>query len=119
MNIIESVMISIPEAKALLEARIKEGNVIDLQNITYKQFSEFSKFDVDRAKLVIETLKNKFKLSHEIVVQIVNICPETAEELRTLIPPEKLLSKDDISQILKLLDENRLKSQETSLQSTG
>ncbi|MGB9729384.1 MAG: hypothetical protein ACP5GU_06290 [Thermoprotei archaeon] len=119
MNIIESTIISIPEAKALLEARIKEGNAIDLQNITYKNLSEFSKFDVEKAKLIVETLKNKFKLSHETAVQIVNICPETVEELRTLIPPEKLLSKDEITQILKLLNENKLKSQETSLQSTG
>lgn len=118
MNIIESTIISIPEAKALLEARIKEGNVIDLQNITYKQLSEFSKFDAEKAKIIIETLKDKFKLSHETAVQIVNICPETAEEIRALIPPEKLLSKDDIAQILKLLDENKLKPQETSFQSS-
>ncbi len=109
MNLIESTIISIPEAKALLEARIKEGNVIDLQSITFKQLSEFSKFDQEKAKLVIETLKSKFRFSHETAVQIVNICPETSEELRILLPPEKILSKEEISEILKLIDENRLK----------
>lgn len=114
MNLIESTIISIPEAKALLEARIKEGNVIDIQNITLKQLSEFSRFDVEKVKLVIDTLKTKFKLSHETAVQIVNICPETPEELRILLPPEKVFSKEDITEILKLIDENRLKESSSS-----
>jgi DNA-directed RNA polymerase subunit F len=109
MNLIESTIISIPEAKLLLEARIKEGNIIDIQNITLKQLSEFSRFDAEKAKLVIEILKTKFKLSHETAIQIVNICPETPEELRILIPPEKTFSKEEIAEILKLIDENRLK----------
>lgn len=105
MKILESSRLSIPEAKKILEERMAKGDVNPSQRSVYDYLSKYSKISVENALEVISTLKKEFDFDDFTCIQIVNIMPETVEELRTLLPKDRYISGEEAKRILEILKE--------------
>lgn len=96
--------ITIAQAKRILESK-KEMN--ELQRRTLDYASKFTKMDPDSTEDLANELIKKFELERNIVVQIVNCMPESAEEVRTFLGRERILPSAHLKKILELLNEYR------------
>lgn len=109
-RILETRELTLPEVKALLEQRASEAELDRIQHVTLDYVIKFCKIDPDAARELRKELKDGFNLSQFAIIQIINIMPETIEELRTLlIREEKTLSTEELKEILRILDKYRRK----------
>lgn len=107
-EVIEKREVTIPEAKEILEARIREGEALDLQRKTYAYLQKFSKCRPEKAGEVVEKLVERYGLKREVAIMLVNILPETVDEARTILTVEdKVFTSEEISEILEVLKECR------------
>jgi DNA-directed RNA polymerase subunit F len=108
VEILEEKLLSNPEAYKLLKKVVekiqeKEGSVPILLSKTLHYLSEFSKMPPESAEALRKVLK-KFDLKDETIVMIINICPETIDELRTLFElEEKVIDTETAEQILETI----------------
>ncbi len=93
--------ISLPEVKELLESRPQSSSPVAQRILGY--VTEFSKLDADSARRLKEELMERFGLEEIEAVQVVNICPKTVEEVRTVLSGYKRLL------LTVLADEEKLK----------
>ncbi len=106
-KIISSTPISIPEVKELLSNKMRE--LTPLQSRVYNYAANFSKISPEAAKKLIHELTEKHGLQRDEACQIVNICPTTIEELRTILSGYKrlvstiLFSDEKLNDILQLV----------------
>jgi len=105
MKVVEASRLSIPEAKKILEKRMGEEDVTSSQRSIYEYLSRYVKVDADRAVEIIKFLEEKFGFDEFTAIQIVNIMPETVEELRILLPKDRYVSGEEASKILSVLKE--------------
>jgi len=102
-------LITIPEVKKLLE-NIKEEELDQLQRRTLDYASKFSKTNAESAETLRKNLVEKFELTEEEAVQIINSMPETIEELRIFLGGgRKIIETQKLETMLKLLAEYRKK----------
>jgi DNA-directed RNA polymerase subunit F len=102
-------LITIPEVKKLLE-NIKEEELDQLQRRTLDYASKFSKTNAESAETLRKNLVEKFELTEEEAVQIINSMPETIEELRIFLGGgRKIIETQKLEAMLKLLAEYRKK----------
>lgn len=106
-KIISSTPVSIPEVKELLSNKKQE--LTPLQMRVYNYVTAFSKISPEAAKKIINELIEKHGLQRDEACQIVNICPTTIEELRTILSGYKrlvstiLFSDEKLNEILQLI----------------
>jgi len=92
-EILETRLLSNPEAYGLLKKAVdkileKEPSVIHLVQKTLDYLKKFSKMDPESATAV-RGLLEKYGLKEETIVMIINICPKTVDELRSLLELEE------------------------------
>lgn len=75
--------VSLPEVKEILESRAQSASPVAQRILSY--VTAFSKLDADSARKLKEELMEKFGLEEIEAVQVVNICPRTVEEVRTVL----------------------------------
>ena len=96
-----------PEALRILEEKVISANpgiTDETVNNTLDYLRKFSKIGPDKAKELIAELMKRFGLAKLTAIQIVNLMPQTAEELRVLLGAEKReFSDKDVEEILNLL----------------
>ncbi|MCD6195763.1 MAG: DNA-directed RNA polymerase subunit F [Thermoprotei archaeon] len=108
IEILEEKHLSNPEAykllkKAVDQIREKEGSISILLSKTLHYLSEFSKMDPESAEALRKVLE-KYDLKEETIIMIINICPTTLDELRTLFElEEKIIETDTANEILETL----------------
>ncbi len=105
MKVLRTVRLTIPEAKTIMEERVNEGNVKNGQRLVLTYLQKYSKVSRDAARRLVEALQKEFGFDEFTSIQIVNIMPETVEELRTLIPRDRYVSSEEAERILSLLRE--------------
>jgi Uncharacterized protein conserved in archaea len=93
--------VSLPEVKELLESRPQSSSPVAQRILSY--VSTFSKLDADSARRLKEELMERFGLEEVEAVQVVNVCPRTVEEVRTVLSGYKRLL------LTVLADEEKLK----------
>jgi len=81
--------VSLPEVKELLEERSQPASPVAQRILAY--VSTFSKLDAESARKLKEELMERFGLEEVEAVQVVNICPRTVEEVRTVLSGYKRL----------------------------
>ncbi|MCP4762668.1 MAG: hypothetical protein GY870_12885 [archaeon] len=102
----DSKVISIPEVKDILEklaTNIGKENFDSFQESTLEFCNVFSKVEVNKADKIRKMLKNDYKLEDEIAVIVINILPNTIEELRVIFEKDLILSKlsdDDLQEMV-------------------
>lgn len=106
-KILSSTPVSIPEVKDLLSNKKQE--LTPLQMRVYNYAATFSKISPEAAKKLINELIGQHGLQRDEACQIVNVCPTTIEELRTILSGYKrlvstiLFSDEKLNEILQLI----------------
>ncbi|WP_054857744.1 RNA polymerase Rpb4 family protein [Vulcanisaeta sp. JCM 16159] len=110
-RIINSEDISMPEALRILEEKlisVNPGITNEVVNNTLDYLRKFSKVGSDKARELISELMKRFGLARLTAIQIVDLMPQTADELRVLLGAEKReFSDKDVEEILNLLKSAR------------
>jgi len=110
-KIISQQPVTYAEALEILRERLKEEGS-DIQYATLNYLEKFTKCEKKLAFETYRRLKEELKLSDEICILLVNILPQTPEEVRTVLASEDItLTSEEISKILEILSEC-IKSQE-------
>lgn len=96
------------DALKILEDRVVGKASLDNETLsnTLDYLRKFSKIDSEKAKKLMEELMKKFGLARLTAIQIVDLMPKTADELKVILGMEKREFKDqDVDAILELLKE--------------
>ena len=100
-------LVTVPEVKKLLES-MKEEELDQLKRRTLDYASKFSKTDVESSEILRKNLAEKFEVTEEEAVQIINSMPETIEELRVFLGGgRKIIETQKLEAMLELLAEYR------------
>ena len=116
-KVLEIRELTLPEAKELLERRMAEGGAERLLRVTYEYVSKFSKLPAKLAVELRKELVEKFGLSTFAAVQVVNIMPETVDELRTILAKERTFTTEELQKIVDLLNEYRRRAESEQAES--
>ncbi len=104
-EIIETRIITMPEALDILRRRVEEAEPTDLQNRTLEHLESFAKCGSSEASRLFEALLER-GLKPETAAMIVNISPRSRDELRTLLYfEEKTMGTEELDGILSLVEE--------------
>lgn len=99
------------EALRILEEKLLSANpsiTDEVVNNTLDYLRKFSKVGPDKARELISELMKRFGLARLTTIQIVDLMPQTADELRVLLGAEKReFSDKDVEEILNLLKNAR------------
>jgi len=110
VEIIEEKHLTNPEAYALLKKALErilksEATLPPLLAKTLEYLKKFSKTSPEAAAALREKLA-VYGLKEETIVMIVNICPETLDELRPLLElEEKFIETEKATEILNIVKE--------------
>lgn len=110
VEIIEEKHLTNPEAYALLKKALErilksEATLPPLLAKTLEYLKKFSKTSPEAAAALREKLA-VYGLKEETIVMIVNICPETLDELRPLLElEEKFIETEKATEILNIVRE--------------
>ncbi|MGE5556389.1 MAG: RNA polymerase Rpb4 [Methanocella sp.] len=100
--------LTLPQVKKILET-IGEENLDQFQRRTLDYVSKFSKAEPEKAEELLQKLVKEFELDESEAVQIINCMPETVDELRVFLAGgKKIIEAQKLSQIVEILNENRL-----------
>ncbi len=100
--------LTLPQVKKVLES-IGEENLDQFQRRTFDYVNKFSKVSPEKAEELLQTLIKEYELDEAEAVQIVNCMPETVDELRVFLAGgKKIIEAQKLTQIVNLLNENRL-----------
>ena len=101
--------LTIPEAKKLLES-IGEDKLDQFQRRSLDYASKFSKVEPEKAEELVKILNEKYGLEVEEAISIVNIMPESIEEIRVFFAGgRKIVETSKLQEILNLLNTYRKK----------
>lgn len=106
-RIVSSKPIPIAEVKRILEEREQYLNSLQLRTLSYAK--KYSKLTPEQAEVLISRLMNEHGLEREEAVQVADICPETIDELRTVLSGYRrlvsflLFSEEKMQKILDLV----------------
>jgi DNA-directed RNA polymerase subunit F len=109
VKILEEEKLSNPEAYELLKKTVdkileKEASVPPFLSKTLEYLKKFSKIDAETARALKKRLE-EYSLKEETIVMIVNICPQTLDELRPLLELEEKFVETETAK--KILEEVR------------
>jgi DNA-directed RNA polymerase subunit F len=104
--------ITIAEAREIMEEIVKKRQEkVDLlfeTRRTLRHLKTFSKLSADEAKkLVKELLKLPQVGKPEIAIKIADIMPKVADEVRAIYMKERMLTNEEIEQILEIVEKYR------------
>lgn len=107
-EVLDEKCITVAEVKELLEQLGGEVELNTIQAITLEYARRFAKVEGSKARELVERLVEEKEMPEEVAVQIVNIMPESIEELRTILAPlAKTISTKDLEDVLKMLENYR------------
>jgi DNA-directed RNA polymerase subunit F len=102
---IKRTVISIPEAKEILE-KIDVEKADQIQKRTLDYASKFSKTEPEKARNMRERLIKDCSLTDEEATELINIMPKSVEEIRVFTSGwKKLLSTEVVEKIIRILSE--------------
>lgn len=105
VKMIRERIITLAEVKKILEEKSKKEELSAIEQSTLEYARKFVKIDLNKAMELYKKLK-ELELSDFTIVQIINILPDTIEELRTLmIKEEKEYDTDFLNKILEIIKE--------------
>ena len=104
MKVKESYPVTMAEAKEVMSKYNKQKELGYEQNIALEHLNKFTKLKSADAKKFMEELNSILRMSPETAVQIANIMPNTADELRVIFARESFsLKEEEVTKILDLV----------------
>lgn len=105
MEIISEEDIAIPEVKKIMEERKKEGDLVYEQKICLEYLDKIPKLTISRIKEIYEELAKISILRPRYISMIINMLPDTEEEVETLFSKERTnLKKEEVKQIVEIVN---------------
>jgi DNA-directed RNA polymerase subunit F len=103
MKVIDSKPIGMPEAKKIMSSYEKSEELSYEQKLALEHLNKFTKVSYDNAKKFLEEISNVLRMSPETMVKILDILPQTPDELRMIFSREKFsLKEEEIQKILEI-----------------
>lgn len=104
MKVIETKPVSMAEAKEIMTSLEKEKELNYEQKLALEHLKKFTKLKALDAKKFLEEISSILRMSPETLVQIANIMPKNADELRMIFAREKFsLKEEEINKILEII----------------
>jgi len=104
MEILSEEDINMSDTKKIMEERKKEGNLVYEQKICLEYLEKVSKLPATKLKNMIEDLSKIAILKPRYIALIVNMLPDTEEEVMVLFSKERTnLKKEEINQIVDIV----------------
>ncbi|MGC2385407.1 MAG: RNA polymerase Rpb4, partial [Nitrososphaeraceae archaeon] len=101
-DIIKKEVITLPEVKALLET-VKPEEMDQIQRWTYDYVVKFSKSDYTRSNQMKKEMIERCDLKEEEAAEVINILPQSLEELRAFtFGWKKLILTENLEKILNI-----------------
>ena len=106
MKIIDEQDISAAEAKRIMEARKKEAPMKDEQKMCMEYLEKTQKLTKNQFDDLVEMLKKIEILKPRYIALIIDMMPDTEEEVEALFSKERTnLKKEEIKQIVDIVKE--------------
>ncbi|MHA1340852.1 MAG: hypothetical protein ACTSRZ_12715 [Promethearchaeota archaeon] len=105
-KILEERILTIPEVKQLLtNLKEKYGEEVfdSFQEITLDYAEKFSKIDVEKVPEIKKMLIDDYKMDEMYAVMLINIFPQTVEEIQSIFSKDPVISKmaqEDIQEMI-------------------
>lgn len=96
-----STPITLAQAKELLKAREKEGELGYEQKLALAHAEKFAKQDAKEAEKLVKKIMENKKITLEMAIMFVNIAPKYSETVKT-ISGKIELANEEVEEILKL-----------------
>lgn len=104
MKVNETKPVNMAEAKEIMTAREKEGDLGYEQKLAVEHLKKFTKLKSAEAKELAEELSAVLRMNPETLAQIINIMPKNADELRMVFAREKFsLKEEETNKILEII----------------
>ena len=104
MNILEEKVISISEAKGLLDKRKKDSELGYEQQNSLTHLEKFAKISEDKAEKLRLELNELNILSEKQIAQLIDNLPTKENIVKTILTRERLdFTTDQIKEILKIV----------------
>ena len=108
MEIVNEDDISVPEAKEIMENRKKERDLVYEQKICLEYLEKISHLTQAQLKSFVEELSKISILKPRYIALIVNMMPDTEEEVDNLFSKERTnLKKDEVKQIVEIVKKHK------------
>jgi len=105
-DIMNKEIITLPEVKALLQA-VKPEEMDQIQRWTYDYVVKFSKSDDKQSNMMKKELIERCDLKEEEAAEVVNILPQSLEELRAFtFGWKKLILTENLEKILNIVKQS-------------
>jgi len=104
MEVLNEETITVPEAKEIMVKRSKERDLSYEQKICLEYLEKVCKMPVEKAKEMIEELSKIAILRPRYIALIINMMPDTEDEVKALFSKEITnLKKNEIQQIIDIV----------------
>jgi|SRR3989344_5790151 len=104
MKILETRPVAMAEAKDIVLDREKDKELGYEQKLAAEHLKKFTKLKAGEAKKFIEDISSVLRMGPETLVQIVNLMPQNADELRLIFAREKFsLKEEEVQKILEVV----------------
>ena len=108
MELIEEEDIGLPDAKRILDERKKEHELIYEQKICLEYLEKVPKLTQAQLNGVTEELQRIAILKPRYIALIINMLPDTEEEVEMLFSKERTnLKKEEIRQIVEIIKSHK------------
>ena len=102
MKILETRPVTMAEAKDIMLDKEKDKEHGYEQKLAAEHLKKFTKLKAGEAKKFVEDISSVLRMGPDTLVQIVNLMPKNADELRLIFAREKFSLKED--EVQKILD---------------
>ncbi|KUO41901.1 MAG: hypothetical protein APU95_04065 [Hadesarchaea archaeon YNP_N21] len=107
-EVIKEKPVTLAEVLEILEKQKKRGELEYAQRLTYDYAQKFSKLSAKQAKELLEELLKLGTIREHQAVAIVNLMPETKEDIDLIFAKERTrLEEEEIKKILDLIAKYR------------
>jgi len=100
--------VALAEVFEILEKQKKRGELDYGQRLTYDYAQKFAKLDVKKARELVNELLKLGNIREHQAVALVDLMPETKEDVQLIFAKERTrLEEDDIQKLLELINKYR------------
>ena len=101
MKVIESKPVGMPEAKKIMTSHEKDKELSYEQKLAAEHLNKFTKLSYEDSEKFLEEVSQVLRMSPETMTKILDLLPQTPDELRMIFAREKFsLKEDEIQKIL-------------------
>jgi DNA-directed RNA polymerase subunit F len=103
MKVIDSRPIGMPEAKKIMSSHEKSEELSYEQKLALEHLNKFTKLSFEDSEKFLDEISKILRMSPETLVKILDIVPQTPDELRMIFSREKFsLKEEEIQKILEI-----------------